>query len=91
MTGSCENPDAISLPELSAILDSRLYFVKLKNRITQKLDLEFLSKEVSLKGIYVKKMLERIKNAETDEQKRLVDALNLGLKAFESEVAFDEA
>lgn len=90
LCGSCENPEAINLSELTAILKSRLYFVKLKNQITEKIDLELLANEISLKGIFVKKMLERMQSAEENEKKRLTDALHLGLKAFESEVAFDE-
>lgn len=90
LTGSVTNPSAINTAELTAALKAKLYFVKIKNRLKQQIDLELLSNEISLKGIFVKKLLERIKNADKDEQKLLIDALYLGLEAFNSEVAYDE-
>lgn len=90
LVGSKENPEIFNTTELLSLLSAKLYFVKIKNRITKKLDLELLSKETSLKGIFVKKMLERIKTSEGEEQKRLASALYMGLKAFDTEVVFDE-
>lgn len=90
LVGAKEYPESVNASELLSMLSPRLYFVKIRNRITKKLDLELIAKETSLKGIFVKKMLERIKNSEGEEQKRLANALYLGLKAFDTEVAFDE-
>lgn len=90
LTGEVEQPERIVLPELTSLLESSLYFVKLKNRISQKVDLNLLAGELSLRGVFVKKMLERIENSEGEEQIRAKEALYLGLKAFDSEVVFDE-
>ena len=49
-----------------------------------------LSKEISLKGLFVNRMLERIKTADEQNKKQLIDALYLGLDAFDGEVAYDE-
>ena len=53
-------------------------------------DTEKLANEVSLKGLFVKNMLERINNAFDGEREALQNALKLGLRAFGSEVAYNE-
>lgn len=78
----------LNLAEITTRLSERLYFVKLKDSTEYKLDLETLSKEASLKGVFVKKMLERIGSQQENEQ--LKKALKIGLKAFNSEVKYNE-
>ena len=90
LTGSPENLRDISLPELLTKLKAKLYFVKVKSRLKPRLDLELLSKEISLKGLFVNRMLEKIKTADETDKKKLIDALYLGLDAFDGEVAYDE-
>jgi hypothetical protein len=90
LTGKVEDPSVIKLPELLGTLKEKLYFVKIKNRIGQKLDLELLSKEFSLKGIFVKRFLERIATAPENEKAALAEAMYLGLEAFDSEVGYLE-
>ena len=90
LLGSPENLGDINVPELTARLKSRLYFVKVKSRLKPRLDLELLSKEISLKGLFVNNMLEKIKAADEQDKKKLIDALYLGLDAFDGEVAYDE-
>ena len=90
LTGNCENSENINTAELLSVLGNLLYFVKIKNQIKQKLDLELISKEVSLRGIFVNKMLSKIKEVDGEEQKRLIEAMYLGLDAFLGEVDCDE-
>ncbi len=90
LTGKVEDPSAIKVPELTGALKEKLYFVKIKNRIDRKLDLELLSKELSLKGIFVRRFMERIQNAPENEKSALTEAMYLGLEAFESEVGYLE-
>ena len=90
LTGSPENISDINMPELVSRLKSKLYFVKVKNRLKARLDLDLISKEISLKGLFVNNMLEKIRSADEQSQKQLIDALYLGLDAFDGEVAYDE-
>ncbi len=90
LSGSVEDIRAISIPDLLSRLTKKLYFVKVKSRIKPKLDLDLLAKEISLKGLFVNRMLEKIKTADETDKKRLIDALYLGLDAFDSEVAYNE-
>ena len=75
--------------EIKSRLSEKLYFVKLKDKTELSVDLSVLSKEASLKGIFVKNMLEAINSAEESEKEKYKNALKTGLSAFLSEVSFD--
>ena len=75
---------------LMALLKDKLYFVKLRNNMHRGIDPELLSKEVSLKGIFVRKMLEKAEAADENKKTAIFEAMYLGLDAFETEVAYDE-
>ncbi len=88
LVGSIPEGFDLCLAELTARLSARLYFVKLKDATEYKIDFPALAKEISLKGVFVKKMLERIEQDPQNES--LKNALKLGLKAFSSEVKYNE-
>lgn len=90
LTGALDNPENIKPSHLELLLKEKLYFVKIKNETTLKLDLDSLSREPSLKGIFIKGMLEKLSSCTEDERPHIMDALNLGLAAFDSEVAYNE-
>ena len=91
LTGRVAAESKISAAEICSRISDKVYFAKVKDCTEPDFDLEMLAKETSLKGIFVKKCLERIQACEDDIQKKaLHDALVLGIKAFESEVAFVE-
>ena len=74
--------------ELLSRLSSEVFFVKLRDKTTVKLDLELAAKENSLKGIFIRKMLEKRANATTDELPLIDSALDIGIRAFFSEVKY---
>ena len=49
-------------------------------------DKVLVAEEDSLKGLFVRQMLERIHSAQGEEQQQYQQALRLGLAAFEGEV-----
>ena len=67
-----------------------LYFVKLRDKTEPPVNYDELSREISLKGLFVKNMLSRLNAAEKEEKENLKEALKLGLKAFDGEVSCDE-
>lgn len=75
--------------ELAERLKAVTYYSKVYDRTSLKFDLPVLSREKSLKGIFVKNMLEKIE-AEPQNEELLQKALKIGLKAFSGEVRFDE-
>ena len=83
------NIDAeINILDLNARLNEKLYFAKIKDSTQLKFDLEALANEHSLKGIFVKNMLEKINSA--DDREKFEKALKLGLSAFSGEVNTNE-
>ncbi len=83
------SPDSVlNITEITTRLSDALYFVKVKDKTEFEIDLELLSKEPTLKGVFVKNMLSLIEQA--DEKEKLRAALNLGLRAFNGEVKYNE-
>ncbi len=90
LTGEILPDTKIIKAEILSRLENELYFVKIKDSTELKVDFEMLSKEPSLKGIFVKRMLEKMGNADADTKILYKKALDLGLKAFLGEVKYDE-
>lgn len=85
------SPDVLLIKaEILSRLEAKLYFVKVKDSSELKIDLDAVAQEPSLKGIFVKKMLEKQALADENEKALYEKALKLGLKAFLGEVKFDE-
>ena len=89
LNGTVSQNDVIDTDQIAERLMQTVYFAKVIDRTQLGEDLEVLSREKSLKGIFVSKMLERINSAEEGEKEKLLSALKLGLKAFVSEVNFN--
>jgi len=83
-----ENAD-INPKEIAERIKTETYFAKVYDNTEIEIDINALANEVSLRGIFIKKMLEKINN-EPQQEKKLKKALKIGLKAFESEVNFNE-
>ena len=90
LIGEISEDIEINTDEILSRIADKVYFIKLKDKTEIALDLESLSNEASLKGLFVKKMLERTENAPEDEKELYKKALKLGLKAFNTEVKYDE-
>ncbi|MBQ8203023.1 MAG: DNA repair exonuclease [Clostridia bacterium] len=80
----------LSTEEIASRVGVEVYFAKVKDKTEIAVDLEELSREDSLKGIFVKNMLSRLQNASEEEKPLIKKALDLGLKAFLSEVKYNE-
>lgn len=86
LSGALPEEWNFSTAEISARLNEKLYFAKVLNRTEVEADLESLSKEASLKGIFTRKMLAAITNAAEQDREQLRAALQLGLRAFRGEI-----
>ncbi len=91
LTGHIDDGITVSAPEITSRLNEVLYFAKLRDKTEIKIDFDALSQETSLKGVFVKNMLNKIEKANEGEKELLKAALNIGLKAFSGEVNYDEA
>lgn len=83
LCGNTEKAIRLNLKEIAERLSTELYFVKLKDKSCVSENLDAIAKENSLKGIFVRKMLEKIKSEENKEEYEY--ALKIGLKAFEGD------
>ena len=90
LTGSIKEDFNLNLTEILSRVSDEVYFAKIKDRTELSVDTEKLAGEISLKGLFVKNMLEKIKNATDQERGELENALKLGLRAFCAEVAYNE-
>lgn len=90
LKGSYEESKKFKSEEISVRLNEKLYFCKIIDNSVLSVDLKALSSENTLKGLFVKKMLEKTENSEGCEKEALLKALNIGLTAFDGEVSFDE-
>lgn len=77
-------------PELvkrvQARLEETLHWVRVEDQTVPDADKVLVAEEDSLKGLFVRQMLERIRSAQGEEQQQYQQALRLGLAAFEGEV-----
>lgn len=75
-------------------LSNNLFFFKILDKTSVLTNLEQLSQEISLKGTFVRKIMEKIDDCKSksdfDAAEKYRMALNIGLRAFEGEVKYDE-
>lgn len=72
------------------ILKSRIkddfYFCKVKDKTSCKYDFEELSRGYSIKSIFIKKMIKKLDEAETEEEKEVIlSAIKYGIRALSNE------
>lgn len=88
LKGELASDFTLNIESLSAVLSPQAYFIKFEDKTTLSMeDIEKLSEEKSLKGFFVKNMLEKIR---LDDSETNRNALKIGLKAFSSEVDYNE-
>ena len=79
---------------MSVWLSDNLFFYKIVDKTSVITNLEELSKEISLKGTFIRKIMEKINDCKSksdyDGAEKYKMALNIGLRAFEGEVKYDE-
>jgi len=69
---------------VAGILKDKAFYVKVIDQTAPDYDFEKIAKEPGIRGIFVRKMLERIENTSVDEEKRLImKALYYGMEAID--------
>ncbi|MBE6728216.1 MAG: DNA repair exonuclease [Ruminococcaceae bacterium] len=90
LTGEVEPDFCVPTKEVASRLSDLVYFAKVRDNTTVRADLTALAQQTDLKGIFVRKMLEKIEIADDAQKPLLKDALQIGLKAFNTEVEYRE-
>ena len=76
LTGRISSDIDIDTDMISSVLSAMAFYVEIKDKTTPSFDLEMLSKDYSLKGIVAKNLIAEYKNATTDEETELLNAVS---------------
>lgn len=94
LEGEIDQQFNIDCTAVATRLTDEVFFVKIIDETRIHIDVKALSLETTLKGIFARKMLEKINsainNGKADEEKEYRRALYIGLKAFDCEVKYNE-
>lgn len=90
VTGQVAEEAMLPWDQIQAYLRERLHYVKILDQTEMALDLESLAEEITLKGLFLRRMLQRMKEEEqrgnTAQAELVRRAMHFGLKAFEGQV-----
>lgn len=67
-------------------LSESLYYVKCENCVSVAYDIDALSQETTLRGIFARRVAEMLAAADENDRKAIMRAAELGLQAFESDI-----
>ncbi len=83
LLGEVTEDFVINLEVLREKISRNFYYITLKDSTEIKLDYESLCKELSIKGLYARKMIQKINEAKEEEEKQILkDALKTGIQCL---------
>ncbi|MCQ2449037.1 MAG: DNA repair exonuclease [Clostridia bacterium] len=88
LNGAVGEDFSVPADEITSRLNEALYFAKVSDETTVKIDLENLAQEDTLKGVFVRQLLSLRQTVSAEQQEAVDRALAIGLKAFSSEVKY---
>lgn len=89
LIGALENGVVPSLPDITKRLRETVFYARLTDMTTTSLNLELLMNDGTLKGAFVRKMVNKMQNDSRNRDKYM-RALLYGLRAFEGDVTINE-
>lgn len=91
LEGAVSEDSMIQVDDLKVGIEQEVFYIKIKDRTQMQYDLEALAQEGTLKGIFVRRMLENLNDCKSESERLICqNALNIGLKAFYGEVKYRE-
>ncbi|MBR5155642.1 MAG: DNA repair exonuclease [Clostridia bacterium] len=91
LTGTVPADVSLSIAQLESVLGDTLYYAEVIDKSdTDVTHIEKLATETSLRGIFVRKMLDKLKSASLEEQLLYKNALKIGLQSFSKGVTLDD-
>ncbi len=91
LQGSISPSFSVNLKQLEDILSEAANYIRIMDKTEPDIsDTEKIATETSLRGIFAKKMLEKIKNTAESEQQTYKNALKFGLQAFSKGVKLND-
>lgn len=89
LEGMISDNASINIEDMKTSLNE-VYFIKIKDHTTIKIDFDSVSTETTLRNTFMRKMIELINDAAPNKKEDLNTALRLGVKAFFGEVKYSE-
>ena len=87
LSGSIKEDFLIDPKYLELLLQNKLFFVKIIDKTTVEINVEKLAFRNDFKSMFIKKTLQRIDAAQSEEEKNLLEkALKIGIKAFTEDI-----
>lgn len=84
LCGYIEPRFTVDMEYILSCLEDRVFYAKIENRAVPDYDFDEIKKEVGIKGLFAKKMLDLIEEAKNGhERELLVKALYYGIQAIE--------
>ncbi len=91
LTGTVPLEIPLSVTQLNTVLRDTLCYAEVIDKSDRDIEnIEKLSFETSLRGIFASKMLAKLKNASSDDYSLYQNALKIGLQAFSKGVTLDD-
>lgn len=92
LVGNVNDNFVIQESLLKKKIKNNFFFIKVKDKTSLKIDYYKAAKEYSLKGIFISKMLEKLKNATEEKEKEILNyALKIGVESLlQDEVNLDD-
>jgi DNA repair exonuclease SbcCD nuclease subunit len=90
LDGSIDPALRLDCAAITARMESQTYFMKISDHTRPAVNLDALAEELSLKGIFTRRMKEKIAHASGSDREKYERAWQLGIKAFDGEVAYHE-
>lgn len=85
LEGSISKGFTINLNLIKEKLKNYFYFVKLEDNTTYEIDYDSLEQEYSLKGIFIKKMKDKLKTITDEKEAHIIsDAIKFGMQSLEN-------
>lgn len=89
LTGETPEDFFININAIESVLSNKLFFTCVIDNTETKIDIDNLSLRNDFKGIFIRKMMEKIKNSENEKEECInKNALKIGLKAFYEDVKY---
>ena len=85
LTGNIKSHLYLDIKTLVEKLKNDYYFIKVLNKTTVEMSLDELANDYSIRGKFIKRMLEKLKEANEDEKEIINRALKIGLQSLSEE------
>ena len=90
LTGEVSENTIINTQSIKADLDNSIFYCKIEDNTELEIDFKNTELRNDFKGLFIKKMIQKINTCDESKKDILKKALKLGLASFEGDVKYNE-